>query len=110
MTENYEKNVQIDTQYEGINFKGVILTLKISNIEKLFMKYKEKAFHIINQVYYLYHTTAIIYHGEIYNKSNSVIWKMNKHKIDRQLKKYYLHIGIYLLFRLYIEKGYSGFI
>jgi hypothetical protein len=68
--------------------------LKISNIENLLVKYKEEAFQIINQVYYLYHAAAIIYYGEIYNKSNCIIWKMNKNKIDRFLKKYYLHIGM----------------
>ncbi len=99
ITENNEDFLELDTMNEGVKFDGVILILRLSNLDKLIGKYKEKSLKIINQFYYLFHTIGIIYQGELFNKSSALIWKCDKLKLNSNIVKYYKKIGKNILMK-----------
>ncbi len=91
--ENNEDFIELNTKNDGVKFDGIILMLRISNLDNLFKKYKEQSFKIINQIYYIFHTIGIIYQGELFNKYTALIWKCDKQKTTINLSKYFKKLG-----------------
>ena len=86
--------LELNTFNNGVSFEGVVLILKLTNLTNLYKRYKEESFQIINQIYHIFHTMGVIYQAEISNKQSALIWKVEKSKIDQEIKSYFMKIGI----------------
>ena len=90
---NYNEKLNLDVMQKGIKFKGCILMFKFFNLDKLFLKHKEKAFEIINKINHIIHSEANIHLGEINNNNGFIIWKENLHENYFDKIRYLLHLG-----------------
>lgn len=84
-----QKSLAFDLKQQGINFKSVILMMKISNTDRFVTKYKEKALKIISKIHSIYHEQAIIHQGDIYLGKDIILWKEDR---DNVLSKFKLYI------------------
>ncbi len=69
--------------------------LKITNMDKFIKNYGEEAYNIINKIYSVFHSHAVLYLGDIYTGKDVIIWKEERPKMVKEFKKYIAQISKY---------------
>ncbi len=87
---NLDKDLSLNLSCPAIKFETVGLFLRVSNTDKLFYKYMNKAQTILSKLFTIFHSIGVVFSGEIYKKENvnAIFWKRNKKEWMTKSKYY----------------------
>jgi hypothetical protein len=91
MKSEIQDSLRLNLLNKGVKINAAFIYLRFSNLEKLFEKYQDESYNIINSIYFIFHSTGLIYQGDIYKAKDLILWKEDRDKLHNTTFKNYVH-------------------